>query len=702
MNDQILANAYNEHRRGRLDEAARLYGLVLSADPGHMEARCMLGVIHAQRGEWEAANRAADEAFKCGQGGGRGAGGGYYNLGCLFQNLGRHSDAVACLDTVLRATPNSFEALIHRGLSNLALGEAAAALADCEKSLMLRPQEAGAWLNRGNALALLQRHEEALANYGQALKLKPGDIPTLTARGAALVVLARFEEALACFGDILRIDPQNLNTFANRGRILGRLGRYEEAALAYDKVLALNPKHPYVQSMAAQYRLHCCDWARLEGDREQIALSVAAGEEVVPHIQLRFSADPEEQLRCAKTYAARKHPPLSPPLWCGEKYSHDRIRLAYVSADFRLHPVSRLFAGVLESHDKTRFETTAISLGPDDRSVMRERIAGAVEHFTDVRGKSDSEIARIMREMEIDIAIDLMGFTTESRTNIFAARPAPLAVNYLGYPGTMGAPYIDYILADRIVIPEEARVNYTEEVVYLPHCYLPNDYSRPIAAKIPSRKDVGLPEAGFVFASFNNSYKFAPDVFAIWMRLLQAVNGSVLWLAQPGEVAIRNLRREAQSRGIAPERIVFAPHVLDDADHLARLSLADLFLDTLPFNAHSTACDALWAGVPVLTCLGTAFAGRVAASALNAAGLSELITQSLDEYERLALRLTREPDSLAALKAKLAANRAAAPLFDTRKFTAHLEAAFKGMWDRHLRGLPPENFAVNGAESPPP
>lgn len=686
----------SEHRQGRLDEAARLYGLVLSADPSHMEARCMLGVIHAQRGEWEAANRAADEALKCGQGGGRGAGGGYYNLGCLFQNLGRHPDAVACFDTVLRATPNAFEALIHRGLSNLALGEAAAALEDCEKSLVLRPHESGAWLNRGNALSLLHRHEEALANYGQALKLKSGDIPTLTARGAAFVALARFEEALACFDDILRIDPKNLNAFANRGRILGKLGRYEEAALSYDKVLTLDPKHPYLQSMAAQYRLHSCDWNRFEEDRHRIASSVAAEEAVVPHIHLRFSSVPEEHLRCAKTYAARKHPPVSLPLWRGENYSHDRIRLAYVSADFRLHPVSRLFAGVLESHDKTRFEITAISLGPDDRSAMRQRIAGTVEHFADVRGKSDFEIAKMMREMEIDIAVDLMGFTTESRTGIFAARPAPLAVNYLGYPGTMGAPYIDYILADRIVIPDEVRVHYAEEVVYLPDCYLPNDSSRRIAMKIPSREEAGLPDKGFVFASFNNSYKFAPDVFDIWMRLLHAVKGSVLWLAQPGEAAMRNLRREAQARGIAPERIIFAPHVLDDADHLARLSLASLFLDTLPFNAHSTACDALWAGVPVLTCLGTAFAGRVAASALNAAGLNEMITPSLEDYERLALRLAREPELLAGLKAKLAANRATAPLFDTRKFTSHLEAAFEGMWDRHRHGLPPENFAVNG------
>ncbi len=681
----------SEHRQGRLDEAARLYGLVLVADPSHMEARCMLGVIHAQRGEWDAANRAADEALKSG----KGAGSGYYNLGCLFQNLGRHPDAVACFDSVLRATPNAFEALIHRGLSNLALGNAAAALADCEKSLMLRPQEAGAWLNRGNALSLLHRHEEALANYGQALKLKPGDIPTLTARGAALVALARFEEALACFDDILRIDPQNLNAFANRGRILGRLGRYEEAAISYDKVLALDPKHPYLLSMAAQYRLHCCDWNRFEEDRERIASSVAAEEAVVPHIHLRFSSVLEEHLHCAKTYAARKHPPLSPPLWRGENYSHDRIRLAYVSADFRLHPVARLFAGVLESHDKTRFETTAISLGPNDRSAMRQRIAGAVGRFADVRGKNDFEIAKMMREMEIDIAVDLMGFTTESRTSIFAARPAPLAVNYLGYPGTMGAPYIDYILADKIVIPEESRIHYAEEVVYLPDCYLPNDSARPIAAKIPSREEAGLPDKGFVFASFNNSYKFASDVFAIWIRLLQAVQGSVLWLAQPGEAAMRNLKREAQAHGLDPQRIIFAPHVPDDADHLARLSLAELFLDTLPFNAHSTACDALWAGVPVLTCLGTAFAGRVAASALNALELSELATQSLDEYDRLALRLAHEPDFLAGLKAKLAANRTTAPLFDTRKFTAHLEKAFEGMWDRHRRGLPPENFAVN-------
>lgn len=692
MNDSILRNAYSEHRQGRLDEAARLYGAVLAANPRNMDAHCMLGVIHLQRGEWEAANRAADEAFQCG----KGAGGGYYNLGCLYQNLGNHVDAVACFDTVLRATPNAFEALIHRGLSCLALGDNAAALDAFEKSLMLRPHEAGAWLNRGSALSRLLRHEEALGSYDRALALKPGDIPSLNARGVALAALGRFKEALLCFEEILRIDPQNLDALAQAGRNLGRLGRYEDAAGNYDKVLALDPKHPYLQSIAAQYRLHCCDWERFEEDRERIVLGVAAEEPVVPHIQLRFSCVLEEQLRCAKTYIARKHPPISPKLWNGERYSHDRIRLAYVSADFRLHPVSRLFACVLESHDKSRFETTAISLGPDDKSPMRERIASAAGRFVDVRSKRDFEIANVLREMEIDIAVDLMGFTSESRTNIFAARPAPVQVNFLGYAGTMGAPYIDYIVADRIVIPEGARVHYAEETVYLPDCYLPNDSSRVIAAKILSREEAGLPGEGFVFASFNNSYKFAPDVFDIWMRLLHAVEGSVLWLAQPNEVAMRNLKREAASRGIAPERIIFAPFVPKDDDHLARLSLADLFLDTLPFNAHSTACDALWAGVPVLTCLGTAFAGRVAASALTAAGLSELITHTGEEYENLALRLAREPQRLLALRAKLAANRATFPLFDTRKFTNHLETAFRIMWERRQSGLDPECFAVNG------
>jgi predicted O-linked N-acetylglucosamine transferase (SPINDLY family) len=348
---------------------------------------------------------------------------------------------------------------------------------------------------------------------------------------------------------------------------------------------------------------------------------------------------------------------------------------------------------MFEHHDRSRFEVSAISFGPDDRSAMRTRLLKAFDRFVDVQAKSANEIANLVRAMEIDIAVDLNGYTQRSRTGIVALRPAPLQVNYLGYPGTMGAPYIDYIVADKTLIPSDHQRCYAEKIVYLPHSYQANDSKRCISDLQVTRAEAGLPERGLVFCSFNNSYKITPDVFSIWMRLLQQNDGSVLWLLAGNATAPDNLRAESSKRGVSPERLVFAPKMSIE-DHLARHRLADLFLDTLPYNSHTTASDALWAGVPVVTCLGATFAGRVAASLLTAAGLSELVTQSLEDYEVLVLRLAREPSLLASIKSKLASNRDTCPLFDTPGFTRHIEAAYSKMWQRHLRGELPAAFVI--------
>jgi predicted O-linked N-acetylglucosamine transferase (SPINDLY family) len=408
---------------------------------------------------------------------------------------------------------------------------------------------------------------------------------------------------------------------------------------------------------------------------------------------LGVSDSPHDQLLCSRTWARDKCPASPVPIWKGERYRHDRIRVAYLSADFRMHPMSYLIVGLFEHHDRGRFETIGISFGPDDRSEIRTRVKGAFEDFIDVRSKSDLEVARLMRELEVDIAVDLMGYTQYDRMGILALRPAPVQVSYIGFPGTMGADFIDYILADRFVIPEEHHACYTEKVVYLPDTYLANDSKRVIADRTPARAEAGLPEQGFVFCSFNNNYKISPPVFDVWMRLLDKVEGSVLWLLESNAVAVRSLRQEAANRGIAPERLVFAP-IVKVEEHLARHRLADLFLDTLPYNAHTTACDALWAGLPVVTCLGTTFVGRVAASLLNAIGLNELITRSLEEYEALALELATNRKRLAGIKSKLAQNRETYPLFDTDRFRRHIEAAYTTMWERSQRGQPPESFAV--------
>src|SRR5258706_6926608 len=390
---------------------------------------------------------------------------------------------------------------------------------------------------------------------------------------------------------------------------------------------------------------------------------------------------------------ADKCPPHPERLWRSEKSRHDKIRVAYLSADFYSHATAALMAGVFETHNRTRIETTAVSFGPDDKSPMRNRLTAGFDRFLDVTRQSDSDVAQLLRSTEIDIVVDLKGYTQEARPGILAFRPAPVQAQYLGFPGTTGADYIDYIIADRTVIPETDRAYYSEKVVYLPDTYQANDSERRIADVTPSRAEAGLPDDGFVFCSFNNTYKIGPEIFAVWMRLLTSVEGSVLWLYQDNEAAARNLRREAEARGVSPQRLVFARRA-DLAEHLARHRLADPFPDTLPYGAHTTASDALWAGLPVLTCLGAAFPGRGAASLLPAVGLSELVTTTLVGYEQHALKLARQNDALVAIKAKLKSNRDAAPLFDTMRFTRNLEAAYLRMWEQYQRGESPEAFAV--------
>ena len=381
------------------------------------------------------------------------------------------------------------------------------------------------------------------------------------------------------------------------------------------------------------------------------------------------------------------------PLWTGETWRHDKVRVAYLSADFRRHAVAHQIAELFERHDRSRFEIIGVSFGVDDKSEMRKRLIAAFDQFYDVRRKSDEEVAKLIHDLQVDIAIDLMGYTKDSRPGIFAYRPAPIQASYFGFSGTMGAEFIDYIIADKTVAPFEHQPFYTEKIVHLPDCYLVNDTKRNIAQRTPTRQEAGLPEKGFIFCCFNNNWKITPDVFGVWMRLLHSIDGSVLWLLGDNESAQRNLGKEARGRGIDPTRLVFASRLPLD-EHMARHRLADLFLDTLPYNAHTTASDALWAGLPVLTCEGTAFAGRVAASLLYAVGLPELVTHSLEDYEALALRLAEDPSLLQGYRNRLATNRLTHPLFDTDRFRRHIEAAYMTMWELWQRGEQPRSFSV--------
>ena len=602
-----------------------------------------------------------------------------------MQQLERWQSALAESQLALALLPAS-------SASRAAFREHGRARAAAERELVADPKNAAAWRRLGDALAGLKRHERAIACYDRALEMAPNNTVVWKRRAAALAAVGGSGDEVEEATNV----TEDADAWGVRAGRLFSTNRFAEAIEASDRAIALDPDHPAAVRVGIRARLFACDWRRREEDQRRISAGVRAGRCLItPFFHRAISSSEAENLALARLWARRQRPPKEQ--LCGaEPYRHGKMRIAYMSTDFRDHVVSDMVVGCFEQHDRTRLGLTAISVGPRDRSAMRSRIAAAFEQFIDGHSMSDIEVARRIRELEIDVLIDLNGNSGENRSDILLYRPAPVQATYLGYPGTTAMPCIDYVIADRVVIPEEHRGYYSERVVELPDSYMPNDRTRPIAPIAPSRLEAGLPEAGFVFACHNHEYKLSPEIFDVWMRLLRSVEGSVIWLKSLNPAAVINLRREARARGVAPERLLFAPHVPRSADHLARLRLADLFLDTLPYNAHATACDALWGGLPVVTCLGASFPGRVGASLLRAIGLPELITCSPAEYEALALALARDPGRLTAIRDKLRRNRTTEPLFDTQRLTRHLEAAYSTMWQRREAGLPASAFSVKG------
>jgi len=687
---EAMRHAVAVFQGGNLVEAERLCRVVLSTNSKYFEALHLLGMVAARRGRFEEADQLLSEAIRINPESAEA----YSNHGNVQRAQGHPSEALESYERALALKPAFVHALNNRGSALKDLGRFDEGLESFDRALALKPDFAIAHYNRGAALSALKRHEEALASYDRALALKRDFAEALNNRGAALSALKRNEEALASYDRALALRPAFAEALQNRGATLVYLGRHEAARKALEQALKLSPDLPFAKGTLLHSRMHCCDWRTYEDESKRVIADVRAGNRACePFMFLAISDSPNDQLRCSRTWVRDQCPPSASAAWTGKRYRHDRIRVAYVSSDFRAHALGHLTAALFEQHDRERFEMIAVSLGADDHSAMRSRLKGAFDRFIDVRQHSDREVVKLMRGMEIDIAVDVNGFTTGARPGIFSLRPAPIQVNYLGYPGTIGANHIDYVIADEVVIPREHEAFYTEKVVYLPDTYQVNDSRRKIADRTPTRVEVGLPERGFAFCSFNNNYKITPQIFDAWMLLLRQVEGSVLWLLEGNATAQRNLRQEAALRSIDPNRLIFARRIAPE-DHLARHRLADLFLDTLPYNAHTTTSDALWAGLPVLTCMGTTFPGRVAASLLHAIGLPELITHSLDEYESLALRLASDPTWLGEIRQKVARNRVGWPLFGTDRFRQHIEAAYLEMWERHQQGEPPASFAV--------
>ncbi len=721
---QAMQDAAAAYAAGNWPQAEQLCTLILKTRADHVAALSLLAIIKAKTGHLETAAILMKRAIAAAPNNATA----HNNYGNVLRDLKRFGEAIACYDRALHLEPTYSDAHNNRGGALYGLGDFEAALESYDYAISYRPDYADAHYNRGVTLQALNRIEEALASFARALSLRPRFAEALYNQGIALHQLRRLDEALRSYDRALAIAPTFAQVHNNRGNTLQQLGCYQEAVLSYDaalqshpgladaynnkgnalaqlgrveeaqqsfqRALQLDPGIDWLPGAWLRTRQQLCEWSGIDALVTEILDGVAAGGKVTqPFTLLAVSDDLAVQRRAAEIFADERHLVQSPLPPLGKRRRKGVIRIGYYSADFHNHATAQLIAGLIELHDRRRFFVSAFSFGTNKPDEMTQRLRRGFDQYIDVGSCSDREAAQISRDLEIDIAIDLKGFTAHSRAGIFAHRAAPLQVAYLGYPATMGACYIDYIVADPTVIPHEDRHHYAEKVIYLPHSYQVNDSKRTEIAAERSRRELGLPPTGFVFCCLNACYKITAATFAGWMRILRAVEGSVLWLLTENSTAARNLCQEAAAHGVSGARLIFAaplPHL----QHLARYRLADLFLDTFPCGAHTTASDALWCGLPVVTRLGESFVSRVAASILRSVGLPDLVATSQEHYESLAIELARDPARLAGIKNRLLANRRSTPLFDTDLFTRHLESGYQSIYERYHSGLGADHVHV--------
>ena len=685
--DTLFERAADASRHGDLAGAERLCREIIAADPNHLRALYALATIAYDRGDFAAADAyaarvaALDPCIADAQ-----------NLRSMAQAaLGRLTEAAEGFAAAAALMPDPTSAIYNLGNVLFALGRFDEALSSYDAAFARAPDDAIIANNRGNALRALNRAADALAAYDRAIALDPSFAGAHNNRGIALQTLGSMDEALASFDRAIALDPKDAEAHYNRGVTLTGLKRFKEALASHETALALQPAHADAAGAAFGLAAILCDWRDWARRAAGVTAHIRRGAAISPLIVIGFSDDPALQAQAARNATKALAPVVAAASPMPARPAQPHIRLAYLSADFRNHVVGHTLVELFERHDRNRFELWGVSLMAAPDSAIRQRLVTSFDHFIDAATLSDRAIAALLHEHRIDIAIDLMGHTENARLGIFAHRAAPLQVNHFGYPGTDGADFIDYIIGDRIAMPEMLAAHINERIVTLPGCYLPSA-PMPLPPQQPDRRAFGLPEDGFVFCNLNAPQKITPAIFHIWMRMLAQVERSVLWLYASEETQA-NLRREATAGGVNPDRLVFAPP-LERHLHLARLAAADLFLDTTPYNAHNTAIETLWAGLPLITCTGNSMAARVATSVLDAAGLPELATRSLADYEALALTLAREPDRLAALRMKLAGAREQSLLFDLKRYCRQLEAAFATMVQRHREGAAPASFAV--------
>ena len=620
----------------------------------------------------------------------------WLSYGITTSNLGRYEDALVYYGNALRLKPDYSEALLSKGNVFYALKRYDEAILCYDQALALNPHYPEAWTNKGVTLHELKQYDGAIIHYDKALSLKPDYHEAWNNKGVTLHELKQYDGAIIHYDKALSLKPDYAEAYCNKGATLNDLKRYDEAIAHYDKAISLKPASDWVSGQLLYTKMKICDWSNLAHAIDDLSKKVMANEKAVPPFALLAMNDHALLHKKSAEIFIQSEYPINSTLGPIPAYAKkEKIRVAYFSADFRNHAVAFLTAELFELHDRDKFEVFAFSLQKAPiRDEMNLRLRRGFDRYIDVENMSDPEIALLARELEVDIAIDLTGLTQYSRAGIFSYRAAPIQVNWLGYPGTIGADFIDYIVADKNIIPESHQQFYTEKVVYLPDTYMVDDSKRVASSRQFTREEYGLPEDTFVFCCFNNDYKFNPQVLDSWSRILLGMEHSILWISENNKSFKTSIKIEFKKRGIDSTRIIFAQRVELMADHLARYALADLFLDTHPYNAHTTAVDSLKAGVPVLTLKGQSFASRVATSLLNAIRLPELITNTQEEYEALAIELAMNPIKLAEIKLRLANNRLAAPLFDTPLFTKNLEAGYIKMYERFQADLEPDHIVI--------
>jgi predicted O-linked N-acetylglucosamine transferase (SPINDLY family) len=596
---------------------------------------------------------------------------------------------------ILEDEPKNFDILHLLGIISFQLKDYKKSSELISEAIKINPKDAEAYNNMAIVSKKLNQFDVAYNNFCNAIKLKPDYAEAHNNCGVILKELKKEEDAIKSFELAIKFNKNYAEAYYNLGHIFFERKKYNEALKNFYQSYKINSKLDYLLSSIIFIKHRICEWNSFDKnlfDLENIILNEKI--KINPFLTLSFYESPQLQKTSAEIFVKNEYNDKNNQNYKFNNQAKKKLRIAYYSADFRNHPMSYLLANLYELHDKNKFEIIGISFGPDKNDEMRKRVSSAFDKFYDLRLKTEDEIVKFSRELKIDIAIDLMCFTKYHKFGIFVKKCAPIQVNYLGYPGTSGTNYLDYIIADKILIPKESQKHYSEKIVYLPDTYQANDSTKKIADKIFTREELGLPKDGFVFCCFNNNYKITPQVFDVWMRLLEKVENSVLWILSEDINISKNLKKEATIRGIDFNRIVFAERIKMN-EHLARQKVADLFIDTFPYTGHTTASDALWVGLPVLTRIGKSFASRVSASLLNAIGLSELVTNSEKEYEDLAIELAKNPPKLKEIKNKLKNNRNTKPLFNTQIFARNMEKAYSLMYERYLKNLPLDNIEIN-------